>query len=857
MIADVYEIGTLKQEISSYQLSAFSNLWSRGVTSEGEVARDANTYIITIHPYVLRNTFWNHSSFSLVTELSSCDWGKLVAQFCLIPDTDNKPDMLEEKNSPQRTPVDAIALFFFIVIITLPGLSIRSADWTDDLNTVTTIGIIGTLAGALLSWSTFGGRSVLLFNLVYWLFTLGWQMGTTMDPAMIWRDRILSLFGRLGAFSETILQAEKNRDPLMFVLIMGILIWFMGSFGAWTIFRKRGFWTAVLPPGIALIVNQIFYLGSADLGGYLIFYVRQQLWFKLRAQVAPNTILAFSRAGAIMAIVIVLLAWGGPAFAQSEQAAKLWGVVTLPFREIRDKLSDAFGGLRGSVGVSYDIYGENLLLDAGTEPADITVMHITAEDKPEKGGRFYWFSRAYDTYEFGSWKVTIGSVVEFDPEIGDLPIPQYDARQTIEVEVAPKVSSMHGLYAPAQPLWTNRSGEIDLYRIPGGGVDVLRMTTHGVVRDGETYRARSSVAIPGARQLREASQEYPAWVTANYLQLPANITERTLELAKEITEGIDNSFDKATTITQWLRSNIDYERVTISPPEDVEQIDWFLFDYQIGFCNWYASSEVILLRSLGIPARMAVGYARGNLQAFEGYYEVKGGDAHAWPEVFFPEYGWVEFEPTGNQSELNRPEEVEPVDGLGEGGVDLGRELDQGQGIDPDADLLDLLAKDEFALAEQVDVGSILSWVLFSLVLITIVVFAWFRFDPVSRVIAIKAVMGGIERIGIRPPEMFQPVYQYDLTPIGRVYSRWSVWIGRLGVSLNLAQTPYERATTFGSKYPAASKSGWHIVKSYVQERFSSDQSEADELKDIWRELRPYLWIEWMRKKLGLGDRSG
>jgi hypothetical protein len=70
MIADVYEIGTLKQEISSYQLSAFSNLWSRGVTSEGEVARDANTYIITIHPYVLRNTFWNHSSFSLVTELS-------------------------------------------------------------------------------------------------------------------------------------------------------------------------------------------------------------------------------------------------------------------------------------------------------------------------------------------------------------------------------------------------------------------------------------------------------------------------------------------------------------------------------------------------------------------------------------------------------------------------------------------------------------------------------------------------------------------------------------------------------------------------------------------------------------------
>ena len=130
-----------------------------------------------------------------------------------------------------------------------------------------------------------------------------------MDPAMIWRDRILSLIGRLSAFAETILQGERNRDPLMFVLIMGTLIWFMGSFGAWRIFRKRGFWGAVLPPGIALVVNQILYLGSAELGGYLIFYVfmililasrldiwrRQLLWQKLRAQVAPNTILAFSQ----------------------------------------------------------------------------------------------------------------------------------------------------------------------------------------------------------------------------------------------------------------------------------------------------------------------------------------------------------------------------------------------------------------------------------------------------------------------------------------------------------------------------------------------------------------------------------
>ena len=218
--------------------------------------------------------------------------------------------------SPKRTAIDSIALFFFLVLVLLPGLSLRSADWTDHLKVVTTLGILGTLAGAFLTWSIFSARTVTLLNSVYLLFSVGWQLGNTMDPAMIWRDRITSIIGRLGVFVETILQGQKNQDPLMFVFLMGILLWTMGSVGVWSLFRKRGFWPAILPPGIMLITNQILYLGSAELDGYLIFYIfmililasrldiwrRKLLWQILRAQVTPNTIFAFSRAGVILAI---------------------------------------------------------------------------------------------------------------------------------------------------------------------------------------------------------------------------------------------------------------------------------------------------------------------------------------------------------------------------------------------------------------------------------------------------------------------------------------------------------------------------------------------------------------------------
>ncbi len=151
-----------------------------------------------------------------------------------------------------------------------------------------------------------------------------------------------------------------------------------------------------------------------------------------------------------------------------------------------------------------------------------------------------------------------------------------------------------------------------------------------------------------------------------YLQLPKSVTPRTRQLAEQITAGLETPYDKVIAITNYLRRNIQYvETIPDEAPVNQELIDWFLFDEKKGFCNYYSTAEIVMLRSLGIPARWAIGYAQGELLKNTSTdassdntltYLIRQKNSHAWPEVFFPNIGWVEFEPTATQPEIQRLE---------------------------------------------------------------------------------------------------------------------------------------------------------------------------------------------------------
>ena len=128
----------------------------------------------------------------------------------------------------------------------------------------------------------------------------------------------------------------------------------------------------------------------------------------------------------------------------------------------------------------------------------------------------------------------------------------------------------------------------------------------------------------------------------NFLALPGTITTRTRQLAAELNAG--STYATAATIEAHLRT-LAYDLTVDKPPSDVTDVaDYFLFDLQRGYCDYYATAFIVLARLNGLPARFATGYAIGSWNDDEGEWTITEAQAHSWPEVYFPQAGWVPFE---------------------------------------------------------------------------------------------------------------------------------------------------------------------------------------------------------------------
>ena len=217
-------------------------------------------------------------------------------------------------------------------------------------------------------------------------------------------------------------------------------------------------------------------------------------------------------------------------------------------------------------------------------------------------------------------------------------------------------------------------------------------------------------------------------------------------------------------ITEYLRENITYvTQLDQNPPSNQELLDWFLFDYQKGFCNYYASAQVIMLRSLGIPARWSTGYAQGDKNE-DGVFVVRQRNAHSWPEVYFPGFGWVEFEPTASQPDIARLP-GEPLSG------DSAFETDPSLSGDPNAEFeaeMEALRRErggidsEIANASQQMPLNVVYWFAIPVLGIALILLGWAVYSRKGSQAAPVAIEMAFRRLGLRPPKRI------------RAWSRWS-----------------------------------------------------------------------------------
>jgi len=297
-------------------------------------------------------------------------------------------------------------------------------------------------------------------------------------------------------------------------------------------------------------------------------------------------------------------------------------------------------------------------------------LEITGEVDQSPDARFtvrseeprLWRTGSYDRYTGDGWVQTSEPSPLAD---GSFEEPPDHARNlTQEIEAA---SSLALFPAAWQPVDTDADGALVG---PDGGIEL-----DGSLAEGETVTVTSAVPDPSADELAQAGQEYPESVVERYTQLPEDVPDRVGERTEQITQNADNPFETVLVVEEWLETNREYSLDVDQPDGDVT--DAFLFEMDAGYCTYYATAMVTMLRHEEIPARLAVGYSSGE-QVGDDEWLVRGLNSHAWVEVYFPEVGWVEFDPT--PSAPREQTELAALEGDGENGAS---DIDDAPDVEP------------------------------------------------------------------------------------------------------------------------------------------------------------------------------
>ncbi len=626
------------------------------------------------------------------------------------------------------------------------------------------------------------------------------------------------LYGRLWLWLRTLASEQWTVDPVASSFIWSTLIWGTAVWAAWAVRRRREPIAAVLPiltlMGISFAISRgrpssfVIPLGTTLL---LMAFASHDVRVRQWNQDGIDSPEGKTSSLAIIVIPIAVVLTAAAALAQSFSLIRIVNVfegIAGSGAGAERSLADSLGLFRGSAaetGIeSVMIPGlpNRHLIGSGPELSEQVVMEVTVANLPLEGPTpgFRWRALTYDQYQGRGWQTS------------SLILEDFPAGELIDAPESPSDLVVRQ--------WIRAIGDLGGLAYSAGSPAVLDQEVQVAWRDKELdafaltiveplYQIESIVSQAGQAELRSAGTEYPDWVRETYLALPAGVPDRVLALGRDLTATSATPVDRALAIETYLRA-IPYTLDIPEPPIDRDIVDYFLFDLQMGYCDYYASSMVVLARAAGLPARLVVGYATGTPQRTEGTirYIVTEAEAHSWVEVYFPEIGWVEFEPTGGRPAIERKLAAPAPSSL----VTPSLELARPQGF-----------------AVQLDVPTLAGS---ALLILLVVWFAWVMLlDPL--------------RLHRGAPRK----------TVFLLYGRLRQHASRLGIESSPGDTPYEfqaallSALEDGSpriKEPARELIGAHVQAAYAKGPIDRAQS-ARHIR-AWRGLSLRLWLERVKQ---------
>lgn len=760
---------------------------------------------------------------------------------------------------------DPWAAFFLVVALLISASRLSATHWTPHLELIQYLSVLGVALGLALGYSRFAPYLTKLMAVVYGLFFVPWVLGLVLNPGVTWDERLVIMGERVQSAWVLFVNRKPVPDPILFLLLMSLLFWILSVSASYYLTRYSSPWMTVLPTCLVLlIVNHydrlaetglryvaLFLLVGLLLIGRLTYLRNRTGWQQQGIFFTSENGEHLGRATAILAIFLVAFAWTAPVMtSEGVQPGELWETITRPWNTLRSRLADAFTALQARAVPVQDFYGTNMALGSGTRLGNDVLFTVRAAELPLPGLHYYWRARSYDTYLDGQWTSSLDTLKKLTPDAYPLTFPNWSGRKSVEFIFAVRANQQN---VPSGPLPEYVSRPVQAIYGPAedGKDDLVGLLAQPPLQAGEVYRVRSLVSNPTVLDMRQSGTNYPAWVTQRYLELPVKLSPKISELAHTITKGMNNPYDMANSITNYLRQTITYKETIPPPPPNQDPIEWFLFNIKQGFCNYYATAEVLMLRSVGIPARIAVGYAEGAYDPQTDLYTVMQKDSHAWPEVFFNNMGWIEFEPTvsiparlfasggaydptptppagsfAGPSSDRPPIPTPPLGGFGPSAADLLRQQRQRQ---------------------------LIIIVLGSLLILGILAFGFFRF---ARPRLKKTPLPVMIENGMRVRKLAVPgwiqrwSWRVRLSPFEREFGilDHAHWV--LGKRASTSLTPAERAASLASLLPEATGQAQILLAEYHQAEYSPHPADLQRARTAGREIRMLAYRAFLRRHL-------
>lgn len=823
--------------------------------------------------------------------------------------------------------VGLLALLLFSVT-----LSIQQAQWSDGLSILTPITIIGLVTGIAMAKIRSVPRFLLdMLGLEIGVVTVLVAVASVMQgrDLVTVQDKVQNLVDRTSAWVSIAMRQDVSDDLVVFVLSLAVVAWVLAYSSAYFVFRSRQLWWALVPNGVALLINLSY--SPVNLNGYIIVFMfsalllmirfnllmKEERWQRERVNYSPTLTWAFLWAGSSVSVVLALAMWFVPANPPNSTLNGMWERINKPWVDFQNTMSRLWSTVPGNQNVGgYASFNRQFTMGGAVNLSDAVALTVKADE------RLYWRARTYDQYTGAGWNstsedtfkidnlspylaldanqalmsddqsrrtisytvtlvspkddilnaalrpVSLGTAsrlelswrdldevydiesfytdtnprsmkevpLELRTLIGVLNQAQNDLRTTAPPEGADEdidarlaeVPSAKDLAAQRREM-TTRGIQVTIDVSPGpdykitlrakGQVpvydDITGVHAPGPIAAGQTYNAVSMVSEATDEQLRQAPYgptEYPQWVRDRYLSLPVTLDPAVRRLAQDLVReaGATNPFDVSRVFEKYLRENFEYSTTIGQPPQGRDRVAWFLFENKRGYCEYYASAMIVMLRSLDIPSRFAAGYAPGNYDAATQQFVVRESAAHAWPEVYFPGYGWIQFEPTPSQPVASRERQEAAIASPTVQDSALPTFTPPGNTDDGNADPIQAAPEEPTGGAGFLPFGlggPGSGWLL-------------------AGIVAAALGAGVFFYMRRKPRPAAHPGFYY-----GRMITLARLL--RLGPPSH--QTPYEFSETIGREFPGTGTFARTISRAYVRERFSPRPADTNERRTVQR----------------------